>query len=144
MKNGTKSGTRQSTEQKINQTTLWLESFTVWSTLFLEENSHMSNKWNVPVSLEMEVRKRDTKCVYCGIEFGSIESSRKSDASWEHIINDAKIITRENIALCCCACNASKGAKKLSDWLQSNYCLEHNITLQTVSPIVKNAIQNGQ
>jgi 5-methylcytosine-specific restriction endonuclease McrA len=69
----------------------------------------MANNWNIPDWLENEVRKRDKTCVYCGIEFSPAKVSKKSAASWEHIINDAKIITRENIVLCCCGCNASKG-----------------------------------
>lgn len=60
--------------------------------------------------------------------------------SWEHIINDASIITRENICLCCRSCNASKGQKKLSVWLQSNYYKERSITLETLSTIIKRAI----
>ena len=104
----------------------------------------MANKWNIPDWLEKEVRYRDKQCVYCGVKFTSGKISRKSVASWEHIVNDATIITRENIALCCLGCNASKGQKRLSDWLQSKYCLEKEISIDTVAPIIKNAIQNGQ
>ena len=62
------------------------------------------NIWGIPDWLENEVRARDKKCVYCGIEMLQKMprgSSRKAAATWEHIINDARIITRENIALCC-------------------------------------------
>lgn len=103
----------------------------------------MANNWNIPQWLENEVRERDKCCIYCGVEFTSVDISRKSAASWEHIINDAKIITRENIALCCCGCNASKGQKQLSDWLKSKYCKEHGISVATVAPIVKQAINRG-
>jgi len=103
----------------------------------------MSNNWNIPDCLEKEVRERDKVCVYCGCEFTSSEVSKKTAASWEHIINDATIITRENIALCCCGCNASKGQKHLSVWLQSKYCKEHGISADTVAPIVKQAIERG-
>ena len=98
---------------------------------------HMANNWNIPAWLEKEVRERDKKCVYCGIEFTSPSVARKSVASWEHIINDAKIITRENIALCCIGCNASKGQKQLSVWLQSQYCKNRGINSENVAPIVK-------
>lgn len=104
----------------------------------------MANNWNIPGWLEKEVRERDKTCVYCGVEFTPSKVAKKTAASWEHIINDAKIITKGNIALCCCGCNASKGAKKLSDWLGSKYCEERNINKDTVSPIVKMAIRNGQ
>ena len=104
----------------------------------------MANNWNIPNWLEKEVRERDKACVYCGGEFTLAKVSKKSAASWEHIINDVKIITRENIALCCCGCNASKGQKQLSVWLQSKYCVERGIGLNSVAPIIKKAIANGQ
>ena len=104
----------------------------------------MANNWNIPAWLETEVRERDKKCVYCGVEFTSAKVSKKTCASWEHIINDAKIITRENIALCCCGCNASKGQKQLSAWLETKYCKERNISPESVAQVIKEAIQNGQ
>jgi hypothetical protein len=61
-------------------------------------------------------------------------------ATWEHIINDAQIVTRENIALCCWSCNSSKGAKLLADWFQSAYCLRHGITPDSVAQVVKEAL----
>jgi hypothetical protein len=104
----------------------------------------MANKWNIPDCLEREVRERDKVCVYCRIEFTPAKVSNKSAASWEHIINDVKIITPENIALCCCGCNASKGQKQISEWLQTKYCQTKSITPETVAPIIKQAIINGQ
>ncbi len=104
----------------------------------------MANNWNIPDWLEKEVRNRDKVCVYCGCTFTSAKVAKKTAASWEHIINDASIITRENIALCCCGCNASKGQKQLSVWLQSNYCKDKGISPDSVAPIVKQAIANGQ
>ena len=104
----------------------------------------MANNWNIPQWLENEVRERDKVCVYCGNEFTLSKVSKRSAASWEHIINDVKIITRENIALCCCGCNSSKGQKQLSVWLKSEYCKKHGITHESIAPIVKRAISNGQ
>ena len=101
------------------------------------------NIWNIPRSLEDEVRARDKMCIYCGVEMLQKVprgSSRKSAATWEHIINDARIVTRENIALCCCACNASKGQKALADWLQSTYCVERGVSEATVAQIVRDAL----
>ena len=103
----------------------------------------MANNWNIPNWLEAEVRVRDTSCVYCRAPFMPSTISKKSAASWEHIINDETIITRENIALCCCGCNSSKGQKKLSVWLQSKYCKERGITEKSVADIIKKAIANG-
>ncbi|WP_428024647.1 HNH endonuclease [Arcobacter sp.] len=102
----------------------------------------MANNWNIPLWLELEVRQRDKRCVYCGVEFTSSKISKKTAPSWEHIINDAKIITRENITLCCCSCNASKGQKKLSIWLESKYCKEKNINKDTVALIIKQVLEN--
>jgi hypothetical protein len=104
----------------------------------------MANNWNIPSWLEELVRERDKVCVYCGREFTSVNISRKTAISWEHIINDATIITKENIALCCIGCNASKGQKQLSVWLQSEYCNRSGITPESVATVVKQAILSGQ
>ena len=89
------------------------------------------NRWGIPAWLEGEVRQRDKNCVYCRIplqESSSSDGSRKAVATWEHIINDARIITRENIARCCASCNASKGTQRLSHWIESSYCKRRGIT----------------
>jgi len=102
------------------------------------------NKWGIPDWLEKEVKTRDKACVYCGIQM--IEQmpkhgARKAIATWEHIINDASIVTCENIARCCVACNSSKGTKKLVDWIQSGYCKERGINKDTVAEVVKAALR---
>ena len=97
------------------------------------------NRWNIPRWLEDEVRGRDIVCVYCGVAFGAMERAG-SRASWEHIINDAKIITRENIVLCCRSCNSSKGARSLTDWIDSPFCKQRGISRDTVAEIVKTAL----
>jgi hypothetical protein len=66
---------------------------------------------------------------------------RKTAATWEHIINDASIVTRENIARCCVACNSSKGTKKLSEWIQSSYCKKRGISKDAVAEVVKEALR---
>ncbi len=98
------------------------------------------NKWNIPNWLETEVIERDRQCVYCGVEFNLANPTRRSRPSWEHIVNDARIVTRENIARCCISCNASKGTKKLSDWLESEFCKARGITAESVAETVKNAL----
>jgi hypothetical protein len=105
------------------------------------------NRWNIPEWLEEEVKMRDTVCVYCGkqmVAHSSIEHGRKDIATWEHIINDARIVTRENIARCCAACNASKGTKQLSVWLQSKYCAQRGINVATVTEVVREALRTKQ
>src|SRR5688572_4132292 len=98
------------------------------------------NRWNIPDSLEHEVITRDRCCVYCGVEFAAQAASRRDRPSWEHIINDARIITRENIARCCVGCNASKGTKSLAEWLQSKYCTTRGITGDSVAFVVRSLL----
>ena len=38
----------------------------------------MANNWNIPSSLEKEIRERDKICVYCGVEFTSTKVSKKT------------------------------------------------------------------
>ena len=102
------------------------------------------NKWHIPESLENEVRARDIHCVYCGvrmIEKALKGASRKTVATWEHIINDESIVTHENIALCCTSCNASKGARELSEWIHSSYCKKRRISEDTVAEIIKKMLR---
>lgn len=100
------------------------------------------NRWNIPEWLEREVVNRDSCCVYCGVDFGSNSEDRRTNPTWEHIVNDARIVTIENIARCCFSCNASKGAKELSVWLESKYCKSKGITRERVSKVVRLALEN--
>lgn len=102
------------------------------------------NRWNIPEWLEQEVRVSDTACVYCGVDFLTTSTRRGAKPSWEHIINNAKIVTPENIARCCISCNASKGTKDLSVWLTSHYCAIKVITKDTVAHVVQNALAKSQ
>lgn len=102
----------------------------------------MANRWGIPKHVEDIVKARDFKCVYCGVEFDENGKSRKSKPSWEHIVNDMRINDTDNITLCCMSCNASKGAKLIEDWLQSDYCKKNEITEETVAQVVKEAIIN--
>jgi hypothetical protein len=100
----------------------------------------MANRWGIPKEVEVFVKKRDLECVYCGVQFIESTTSRKSKPTWLHIINDIKINNNKNIALCCGSCNASKGSKKLEEWLNSNYCKTKGITPDTVAQVVKTHI----
>jgi len=103
------------------------------------------NRWDIPEWLEKEVRARDKKCVYRGVALRQKvprSGRRKAVATWEHIINDERIITRENIARCCFGCNSSKNQKTLVAWLQSNYCAKHGVNAITVAQIVKDALRS--
>ena len=98
----------------------------------------MANRWKIPKDVEEQVLIRDKKCVYCGCEFGSERSKKKS---WEHIINDINISTLENISLCCVGCNASKGSKDLKTWFNSNNAKKRGITKETISEVIKIALE---
>jgi CTP:phosphocholine cytidylyltransferase-like protein len=100
----------------------------------------MANKWGIPNDVEIFVKARDKSCVYCGVKFIETNESRKTKPSWEHIVNDIRINGNNNIALCCISCNASKGAKLLEDWLQSEYCKRKKITVDTIAIVVKQAL----
>ncbi len=80
---------------------------------------------------------RDARCVYCGVDFSAPAQTRGSRPSWEHIVNDAGLVTAQNIARCCISCNASKGVKDLRVWLLSAYCQRKGITEQTVATTVR-------
>lgn len=104
------------------------------------------NRWRIPAWLEDEVRQRDKECVYCRaplLESAPASGSRKSVATWEHIVNDATILTLENIARCCASCNASKGTKMLSHWIESKYCKRRGIRPDTVAEVVRQALKRG-
>jgi hypothetical protein len=99
------------------------------------------NRWNIPAALEAEILARDRACIYCGQDFSLPALTRGTKPSWEHIINDERIVTRENIARCCMSCNSSKGAKELEKWLESKYCKRKQIHRQSVTQIVRTALQ---
>lgn len=98
------------------------------------------NRWKIPEWLEREVIARDRCCIYCRVTFEPIEKSRGFRPTWEHIVNDAKIVTRRNIARCCASCNASKGAKDLADWLGSAYCQRRGITSCSIAVVAREAL----
>jgi hypothetical protein len=100
----------------------------------------MANRWNIPADLEREIRLRDSDCVYCRVAFVSPPVKRSTTPSWEHIVNDASIVTRDKIALCCCSCNSSKGQKLLQVWLAGPYCARRGIAVGTVAKVVKQAL----
>jgi hypothetical protein len=101
------------------------------------------NRWNIPDWLEREVLERDRRCVYCQVEFSENTTAVRSRPSWEHIVNDASLVTRANIARCCIGCNASKGVKPLSVWLESKYCRSRGIAKHTVADVVRDAIASA-
>jgi hypothetical protein len=100
------------------------------------------NRWGISRQIELEVVARDAVCVYCGVSFRENTPKRGMRPSWEHVVNDMRIISVRNIALCCISCNASKGAKELKTWLGSAYCLRKGVTELTVAQVVKDALEH--
>lgn len=98
----------------------------------------MGNRWGISKEVEALVLFRDTVCVYCGVEFGE---ERRTKRSWEHIVNEVRLCTADNIALCCVGCNASKGAKLLQDWLKSDHAKKRGISEGTIAPVVHEALR---
>ncbi len=79
------------------------------------------NRWKIPPALEQEVLARDFACIYCGIQFVPNAPTRGAAPSWEHIVNDARIITRENMARCCRSCNRASARGPLPKSRETRY-----------------------
>ena len=101
------------------------------------------NRWNIPDWLEREVRDRDTSCVYCRVDFDSLTATRKARATWEHIINDANIVIRENIARCC-ALQLEQGRQGSFRLAESAYCKKRGITKDAVAEVVRRHLASEQ
>jgi len=43
----------------------------------------MANQWGIPEDVEKLVLIRDKTCVYCGVDFSIIHTSRKTRPSWD-------------------------------------------------------------
>ena len=75
------------------------------------------------------VKTRDKICVYC---------NTKEATDIDHITSvknkgQAQFI---NFVGACKSCNCSKESEWLFNWLDSRYCQENNISMNTISPIV--------
>ncbi len=90
-------------------------------------------RWNIPTEIALAVIARDARCFYCRRAFSALNGPRAQRPSWEHIVNDESLVGLDNIALCCIACNASKGTKPLGQWLTTTYCRDRAISSETLS-----------
>ncbi len=91
---------------------------------------------------------RDSNCVYChtAMTYPYSVNDRKNSSTIEHLNSEAPFhisegLQAEDIVMCCGSCNSSRGAKTLLDWFASRYCLEKNISADTVAEPVKNYLQ---
>ena len=103
-----------------------------------------SSKFGIPDDELSAIRRRDTSCVYCGRDMiYPFEPLRRSEsATVEHLSPDPPFyyrdgMTADNIVICCGSCNSSRGAKQLQDWFGSPYCVERNISLESVAEPVE-------
>lgn len=103
----------------------------------------MANNYGISEQLEKEVRKMYKHCVYCGRKmkpYLHTKGTPGDKATFEHIDNDGPP-TKNNIVMCCGSCNSSKGVNKLSDWLNTSYCIKHGISAEKLDPIIRRYIK---
>ena len=114
----------------------------------------MSNKFGIPRQVVTELRARDKTCVYCHKvmrTFAKIRAglgSRADQATIEHLNCDPPFywkdgLTKEGLAICCSACNSSRGKKKLADWLKTDYCVSRNISENMVAEPVRRYLSSN-
>jgi hypothetical protein len=103
----------------------------------------MSN-FGIPYNELLKVRSRDKQCVYCHKEmiYPFTHNKQRDCATIEHLNFKKPFYWKEglqikDIAICCGGCNSSRGAKKLSDWFKTEYCIARNINEKTVAEPVK-------
>lgn len=104
--------------------------------------------FGIPDKILAGISTRDKSCVYCRkIMIYPYQSQQcKDSATIEHLNSEPPFHwsdgLRENgIAMCCGSCNSSRGAKKLTDWFKSRYCLDRSINAETVAELVKKFLQ---
>lgn len=97
------------------------------------------------------VTARDTFCVYCGKLFSTDPENRKDRATIEHLNHRADWYSVQSyheegkpvpeiITLCCGSCNSSRGSKPLLEWFRSEYCINNDISYETVTEVVRRYI----
>ena len=106
----------------------------------------MSNSYGIPPEIEKKIRDDDKKCVYCQKEMKKFSKvGKRSDmATVEHFREKGPFywkegLKEEDIGICCCSCNSSRGILKLSDWFGKPYCADRAkpINENTVSKKVR-------
>ena len=104
--------------------------------------------FGIPDEALAEFAARDVECVYCRktMIYPYSVNDRKNSATIEHLNFEAPFhvsegLQMEDIVMCCGSCNSSRGAKTLPAWFESRYCIEKNISAETVAEPVKNYLQ---
>src|ERR1700737_2685644 len=106
----------------------------------------MANHFGIPRDVENRIRARDQRCVYCRKvmkAYPHTHGTPADKATIEHLDHRPPFYWGDGIersgvngiALCCGACNSSRGKKTLAVWFRSPYCAEHDINARTVAPV---------
>jgi hypothetical protein len=106
------------------------------------------NKFRIPENVLSEIRARDKACVYCRktMIYPYLSKSSADCATIEHLNFDGPFywsdgLQAHDIVICCGTCNSSRGAKKLTDWFKTQYCIDRNISADTVAAPVRSYLQ---
>ena len=105
------------------------------------ESVEVSKKnFNIPAEILTEIRKRDKKCAYChkAMVFPYERVKAIDSATIEHLNREGPFnwedgLLKEDIVICCVACNSSRGQKLLADWFASPYCAARKISAKSVT-----------
>lgn len=107
-------------------------------------HSMANNKFRIPNDILRSIRERDKNCAYCHKPmFSPYDRGRAIDsATIEHLNREGPFywkdgLAAEDLVICCGACNSSRGAKLLTEWFLSEYCLERSINISTVAEPVR-------
>lgn len=114
-----------------------------------------NNKYHygIPKQDLLAIKKRDINCVYCHkkILVPNSTNNRKDWATIEHLnyksdwdsvkdfVTSGKSAT-SIVAMCCFSCNSSRGSRPIKLWFKTQYCKDKNITIDSVSSVVKEFI----
>jgi hypothetical protein len=104
-----------------------------------------SNAYGLPDAELETIRARDQACVYCHTvmtPYGS-ESPSTGWATIEHMNHLPPWDDPTTVAICCSACNSSRGAKLLPDWFETDYCRSRGIDESTVAEPVRDFIRTA-
>jgi hypothetical protein len=107
------------------------------------------SKFGIPEHELARIRARDKRCVYCRKEMTSVYSGKHRDyATIEHLNFDGPFywedgLQAEDVVICCGSCNSSRGVKTLSHWFASPYCIQRNISAETVAQPVKEYLRRN-
>jgi len=111
------------------------------------QSNNLKAKTTYPTKKELvPIYARDKRCVYCGKKF---DKNRKEDIptvehlnhkqDWDSVGDyrqQGKPVS-DIVAICCKACNSSRGSKSLREWFKTPYCADNGIDYQMVTQVVR-------